>query len=102
MLRFEDANAPKKVHTILQYAYDIAGQQSYIYSCLEPGNQYKFEHIFGQLENRIHAIVTFLALLELLNLQRVKIVSGLGPNNFWLELGSKEDEEEIDDEEQKE
>ncbi|MBR9920100.1 MAG: segregation/condensation protein A [Bacteroidetes bacterium] len=94
MERYEDANRPKKVHTILQYPYDIAGQQSYIYACLEPGRQTKFEDLFGQLDNRIHAIVTFLALLELLNMQRIKLVQGIGTNNFWLEPRGERDEEE--------
>ena len=94
MQRYEDVTATKKVHTILQYPFDIAGQQSYIYSCLEPGKQSKFEDVFVGLENRIHAIVTFLALLELLNLQRVKLVQGIGINNFWLEARGGQEEEE--------
>ena len=32
----------------------------------------------------MHAIVTFLALLELLNAQRIRIIQGMGVNNFWL------------------
>ncbi|MCB0706715.1 MAG: segregation/condensation protein A [Saprospiraceae bacterium] len=94
MARYEDANSPKRIHTILQYPFDIAGQQSYIYSCLEPGKQSKFEEIFEGLENRIHAIITFLALLELLNMHTVKLVQGIGANNFWLELRGAQDEEE--------
>ena len=50
-----------------------------------------FEHqdsdakdVFLALENRIHAIVTFIALLELLNLQTVELIQGDGVNNFWL------------------
>jgi len=33
----------------------------------------------------VHAIVTFLGLLELLNLQRVVITQGEGFNNFWVD-----------------
>jgi segregation and condensation protein A len=45
-----------------------------------------FERVFDACENRIHAIVTFLALLELLNMQRVHLTQGIGANNFWLNL----------------
>ena len=41
--------------------------------------------IFAKMENRIHAIVTFLAMLELLNLQKINIIQGEGVNNFWVE-----------------
>ena len=52
-----------------------------------------FALLFGGLDNRIHAIVTFLALLELLNMQLIEIIQGEGINNFWLMLPSIEDEE---------
>ena len=45
-----------------------------------------FKNIFGECENRVHAIVTFLGMLELLNLDKLKIVQGEGINNFWLTL----------------
>jgi segregation and condensation protein A len=41
--------------------------------------------VFLKLENRVHAIVTFLALLELLNGQLISVIQGEGINNFWLE-----------------
>ena len=44
----------------------------------------KFQDVFLKLDNRIQAIVTFIALLELLNLQTVNLVQGEGVNNFWL------------------
>jgi segregation and condensation protein A len=50
------------------------------------GQQTSFKDLFVAIENRMHAIVTFLALLELLNLQMVKATIGEGRNNFWLSL----------------
>jgi segregation and condensation protein A len=41
--------------------------------------------IFSSSESRIHAIVTFLALLEMINNQVVRILAGEGVNNFWIE-----------------
>jgi segregation and condensation protein A len=84
MRRYEDEqNRPK--HQIVKFEYTIEDQQSFIFSKLPKGKKVKFEEIFLQLENRIHAIVTFIALLELLNLQTVALVQGEGVNNFWLE-----------------
>ena len=34
----------------------------------------------------MHAIVTFLAILELLNLKKMQLIQGEGINNFWLTL----------------
>jgi segregation and condensation protein A len=55
-------------------------------SVLKKGEKCDFETMFLALENRIHAVVTFLALLELLNAQEVVLIQGEGMNNFWLTL----------------
>ncbi|MEZ4897245.1 MAG: hypothetical protein R2806_10435 [Saprospiraceae bacterium] len=49
------------------------------------GRKASFRIVFSQCGNRIHAIVTFLALLELINQQMVHITPREGINNFWLE-----------------
>jgi segregation and condensation protein A len=43
-----------------------------------------FTDLFDGLENRIHAIVTFLALLDLFNTQTIEVLQGDGMNNFWV------------------
>ncbi|MEZ4958513.1 MAG: segregation/condensation protein A [Saprospiraceae bacterium] len=82
--RFEEQGKEHVVHRIVRFNYSIAGQRDYILAKLKPGKKADFKSLFLKLENRIHAIVTFLALLELLNLQEVEITQGLGPNNFWV------------------
>ncbi len=82
--RYEDANSKKKVHTVVAYNYTIGGQQIYLLSKIKNGAEVNFLDVFGHCENRIHAIVTFLAMLELLNLSKLKVVQGEGINNFWL------------------
>ncbi len=94
MQRFEDAKAVRTVHRVYRFNYTIEDQAAYIVEKLRPGHRSAFDDIFGGLENRIHAVVTFLALLELLNGQKVKIIQGLGYNNFWLELDEGSEEEE--------
>lgn len=86
--RFED-EANKPVPKIVNYAYDIETQQQYLTDMLKHNGRINFEKVFLTLENKMHAVVTFLALLELLNTQQVKIVQGEGVNNFWIELGKE-------------
>lgn len=84
MERFKYAN-PGAIHQIIQFSYTIEDQQAYIFSCLKPGRRTGFADVFGACKNRIHAIVTFLAMLELLNMEKIAITAGIGPNNFYLE-----------------
>jgi len=84
--RFENRSVPKTVHTVLRYPYTVQEQQDYIFSRIPKGGSAKFEDLFAGLQDRVHAIVTFLALLELLNLQLIDITQGLGVNNFWVSL----------------
>jgi len=73
------------VHEIVSYNYTIQNQQAHILKRISTGTRSTFTDIFKGLENRVHAIVTFLGLLELLNLQRVVITQGEGFNNFWVD-----------------
>ncbi len=83
MLRYEtDKNKPK--HQINRFEYNIEEQQTYIFGKIPSKGKIRFDDLFLQLENRIHAIVTFIALLELLNLQQLAIMQGEGVNNFWV------------------
>jgi segregation and condensation protein A len=86
LARFEEDQKIKRVHMVYTYNYTIQEQRAYITAYLKKGKNTAFEQVFLSLENRIHAIVTFLALLELLNEQAVALVQGEGVNNFWLTL----------------
>ncbi len=92
MKRFEN-NKSKNVHRILQYEYTIQNQQTRIQTLLLTRSRCDFDSIFSPCENRIHAIVSFLALLEMLHLQKLKIIQGEGVNNFWISVNEKDEEE---------
>ncbi len=77
----------KYVHQIVKYPYTLKDQQAYIRSRVSNGQKYSFDDVFKGLDNRMHAIVTFLALLELVNAQVLKMVEGIGKNNFYLSTG---------------
>ncbi len=87
----DDKNRP--VHHVYTYSFTIESQREYLFSKLKKGVKTDFVQVFGGLENRIHAIVTFLALLELLNMQQIKIIQGEGVNNFWLTISDENDVE---------
>jgi segregation and condensation protein A len=89
MNRFEQVK-PRAVHQIAQFNYTVADQQLFILSRIPIGGRAGFKAIFSDCKNRIHAIITFLALLELLNIQRIAILPGEGVNNFWLEATEPE------------
>ena len=77
------------VHTVVKWDYTIADQKEYIVSKLRIGVKTDFESLFLRLDNRIHAIVTFLALLEMLNMQLLDVVLGEGSNNFWITINEE-------------
>ena len=74
------------VHRVYNFNYTIESQRNFLLDRLKKRAKSDFVDVFSNLQNRMHAIVTFLALLELLNLQTISIVQGDGLNNFWLEM----------------
>lgn len=82
------------VHQILKYPYTIKSQKKKIRATILKSERSSFEQLFAPMENRIEAIVTFLALLEMLSVQAIKMTAGLGVNNFWIEQGEFYNSEE--------
>jgi len=85
MQRYNDSKKQKVVHQIYNYNYSIQDQQTYIFELFDHHQRCDFKSVFEVCRDRIHAIVTFLAILELLNLQKIYILQGEGVNNFWLQ-----------------
>lgn len=81
--RFEERSR-KKVHTVVRYSYTVDEQKDFIMGKIKSKKKTDFKTLFHGVKDRIHAIVTFLAMLELLNLAEIHIVLGEGPNNFWV------------------
>lgn len=91
-----EMHAPKNkvVHQIFDYDYTIEEQSEYIFNRIRDQKKVTFTDLFYELKNRVHAIVTFLALLEMLSQQKIIITQGEGPNNFWIGPTIFRDEEE--------
>ena len=99
LLRLEDSKK-RSVHRVYTYSHTVQGQQIYLLSRVKKGVKTDFKSIFGKCEDRIHAVITFLALLELLNMQKIKCILGMGVNNFWLTVPEEDDRPDIIDEEE--
>ena len=78
----ERENRP--VHTVVKYHFTIKDQKSYLLTSVQKKDKVAFEDIFIQLDNRVHAVFTLLAMLELIQENFLQIKMGIGMNNFWL------------------
>jgi segregation and condensation protein A len=74
----------KVVHRIVQYDYSIETQREYVLSLFWDKESVSFIEIFDVVVNRVQAIFTFLAMLELIQMQTLGLTPGLGMNNFWV------------------
>ncbi|MEO6166831.1 MAG: segregation/condensation protein A [Chitinophagales bacterium] len=78
----EEKNKP--VHKIISFPYTIEGQKKYVAKLIATERDVPFSRVFEVCVNRIHAIFTFLAVLEMSQQKSVVIQSGMGFNNFWI------------------
>lgn len=73
-------------HSVVRYAYTIEGQKEIIINSISKETPTAFEALFAQCENRIHAVFTFLAVLELVAQQMIDLQLREGFNNFMVLL----------------
>lgn len=76
-------------HEVVQYPYSMEQQRDCLLELVAGGEAVGFERVFEQCRDRIHAIFIFLALLELVQQGELKLKSGMGMNNFWVEKGEE-------------
>lgn len=75
----------KPVHTVIRYNYTMEESREFMLHMVEQQKSVSFEKVFEICENRIHAIFLFLSMLELVQQDYMKILSGEGRNNFIIE-----------------
>ncbi|HVS94420.1 MAG TPA: segregation/condensation protein A [Mucilaginibacter sp.] len=71
-------------HTVVQYPYTIEEQKKAINELLTINQRLDFKAIAKRSENKVHFVYNFLAMLEMLQQELIKIQIGLGFNNFWI------------------
>lgn len=86
LVRFEEEKN-KPVHQITQYPYSIEGQKDYIMNRIlsGEGKRVSFVDVISDNATKIAVVYNFLAILELLQLNKIRIYVGEGFNNFWVE-----------------
>jgi segregation and condensation protein A len=71
-------------HQVKPYPYTISEQKILLLDQLQLKKKLSFEEVIGLERNKIAVIFNFLAILELMQLQRIRIQLGEGFNNFWI------------------
>jgi len=85
VMRNMEIRNTKPRHIVFKYDYTVAEQKEFIFSKMAVHAKTSFESVFGELRDRMHAIITFLSLLEMINSEEIKITPGDQTNQFWLE-----------------
>ncbi|MEP7170301.1 MAG: segregation/condensation protein A [Bacteroidota bacterium] len=71
-------------HTVVQYPFTIEDEQERINTLIKSKPTIAFIDIFNHCKNRVHAVFTFLALLDLIQTRIVNIFLSEGFNNFFI------------------
>jgi segregation and condensation protein A len=87
--RYEErVNKPQ--HVVVKYNYTLEGQREFLVGEMRDKKRATFESLFSVCTDRIHAIFTFLAMLELIQQKMLTILIGSGRNNFILEWAGQD------------
>jgi segregation and condensation protein A len=92
--KFKD-RTDKPQHVVVKYNYSMEGQRTFLLDYVGGAGKVTFETLFHQCQNRIHAIFTFLSMLELIQQKYISILTGSGRNNFIVEWNNDREETDI-------
>lgn len=83
-------NAEKvDIHQIKTIFYDISIEKSNILKRIQNAKKLDFTALFETIHTKIHAIYYFLAILELVQEQKINIVLSDHVNQFWISLNQE-------------
>lgn len=72
-------------HTVIQYPYSVEEQKNQIFGLIVINKKLDFTGLLKISKDKVQFVYNFLAMLEILQQQLLKIQIGLGFNNFWLQ-----------------
>lgn len=84
LIKNHESREKQVTHTIVQYPYTIEKQKEAIKQLLNINKMLDFKTMAGNSDNKVHFVYNFLAMLEMLQQELIKIEIGLGFNNFWI------------------
>ena len=82
------AHKTRVVHKVSPYPYSIAAQRNYLANRLNQRDFTPFLDLFADFADKMQAIFTFLAMLEMLQVGRLEMTSGDELNGFGLRLSA--------------
>ncbi|MBM3918958.1 MAG: chromosome segregation protein ScpA [Sphingomonadales bacterium] len=85
MQRFEGRGEEIR-HRIASWPYSLADKKKWLLGSLETTKKTAFMQIFEAFRDKMEAIFTFLAILELLQEQKINLFAGEGYNQFYFSL----------------
>ncbi|MFY7861206.1 MAG: segregation and condensation protein A [Chitinophagales bacterium] len=94
LLRQKATREDVSAHEVKFVEYSIEDEKSIILNKLFNG-QLTFEILFEHINLKVHAIYHFLAILELVQENKVKLTIGEGTNNFWISKTNDEESETV-------
>lgn len=83
MDKFE-AGKNKPIHTVVPYPYTIEQQKKYVLEVVAQKKRVAFTEFMQWMPDKVAIIFNFLSILELLQLQMLKLQIGEGYNNFYV------------------
>lgn len=86
LLKQMESRGQESMHEVNFIKYSIEEEKADITIRLEREGKITFEQLFEKIEYRLHAIYHFLAILELVQENKVQLIVGEGTNNFWISI----------------
>ncbi len=88
LLKQKDIRDDISTHEVRFAKYSIEEEKYTILEALTQNVKRPFEELFEKITVRLHAIYHFLAILELVQESKIKLIIGEGPNNFWITISN--------------
>ncbi len=89
MDRFKHS-AENNTHTVVQFPFTIDKEKDFLKTLVMSKPRCSFIEIFEACQSKMHAVFTFLALLELIQQGELSLITGDGFNNFWIGTGENQ------------
>lgn len=98
MNRLEDRERKATLqHQVVRFAYTMEQEKGIIISKLGLIDRIHFVDVFSDCRDKVEAIFRFLGILEMIQLQRLKVEVDEELNNFWILLNKEISEDELKD-----
>ncbi len=85
----------EQIHQVYTEVYTVEGQREKLFERLSEVPRLRFEELFTGMKVKMEVVVTFIAILDLLKSQRIRVEQARIYGDLWISL--REPEPEVDD-----